>query len=161
MQQSGPSSTRFPYKPRLATYWQVLALSLAPDLVHKTSIFGDTMARDRFLLLLHFLHFVDNDCLDATDPNRERLHKIQAFANLTHAHCAEVYSPSKDLCVHESLVLFQGRVAFKKFIRTKRARFGIKLSGLCTSNGILLDFMIYHGKMTEELMSDPTHDFQM
>ena len=142
------------YKPRLAMYWST-------DLVYKTTIFGDTMARDRFLLLLRFLHFADNDCLDATDPNRDRLHKIRTFVNLIRARCAEVYSPSKDVCVDESLVLFKGRVAFKQFIRSKRARFGIKLFELCTSNGILLDFLIYHGKMSEELMSDPTHDFQI
>jgi len=83
------------------------------DLVYKTSIFRDTMARNRFLLLLRVLHFADNDRLDATDPNRDWLHKNQAFANLIRTHCTKVYSPSKDLCVDESLVLFKGRVAFK------------------------------------------------
>jgi len=126
------------YKPRLAMYWST-------DVVYKTSIFGDTMARDCFLLLLCFLHFADNDLLDVNDPNRDRLHKIRTFVNLIRARCAQVYSPSKDLYVDESLVLFKGRIAFKQFIRTKRARFGIKLFELCTSNGILLDFLIYHG----------------
>jgi len=40
-------------------------------------------------------------------------------------------------------------------------RCGIKLFELCTSNGILLDFITYHGKMSEELISEHTHDFQM
>jgi len=115
------------------------------------------MARDHFLLLLRFLHFADNDHLDVRDPNHDRLFKIRAFVNAVRARCATVYSPSRDLCVDESLVLFKGRVAFKQFIRTKRARFGIKFFELCTSNGILLNFMIYHGKMSE-LFSDPQCD---
>jgi len=119
------------------------------------------MARDRFLHLLRFLHFADNDVTDATDPNCDRLHKIHAFVNAIHARCAAVYSPSQDLCVDESLVLFKGRVAFKQFIRNKRARFGIKLFELCTSNGIFLNFLIYHGKMSEELHSDPNCDLLM
>ena len=89
------------------------------------------------------------------------MQKIRTFVNLSRECCSENYSPSKDLCVDESLVLFKGWVVFKQFIRTKQARFGIKLFKLCTSNDILLDFMIYHGKMSEELISDTTHDFQM
>ena len=56
-----------------------------------------------------------------------------------------VYSPAKQLSVDESLVLFKGRLAFKQFIRTKRARFGIRLYELCTSNGIMLDVLVYCG----------------
>ena len=54
----------------------------------------------------------------------------------------------------ESLVLFKGRLFFKQYIRTKRSRFGIKLYELCTHNGILLGFMIYHGNMEDGLI-DP------
>lgn len=134
------------FKPRLIIYW-------SSDLVYKTSIFGDTMSRDRFLLLLWFVHFADNDALDPRDPNRDCLGKIRPLIDLIHARCAAVYSPGRDLCVDESLVLFKGRLAFKQFIRTKRARFGIKLFELCTCHGILLDFMVYHGQMNHELLA--------
>ena len=49
------------------------------------------------------------------------------------------------------LVLFKGRLSFQKYIKTKRARFGIKLFQLCTSNAIPLDFIVYHGNMTPSL----------
>ena len=143
---------RIVYKPRLSMYW-------SSDLVYKTGIFGDAMARDRFLLLLRFLHFADNDALDARDPDRDRLGKIRPLINLIRDRCAAVYSPGKDLCVDESLVLFEGWVAFKQFTRTKRARFGIKLFELCTSNGVLLDFMTYHERMSDKLLTLPNHDF--
>ena len=128
------------------------------DLVYKTGIFGDAMTCDRFLLLLRFLHFADNDALDARDPDRDRLAKICPLINLIRDRCAAVYSPGKDLCVDESLVLFEGWVAFKQFTRTKRARFGIKLFELCTSNGVLLDFMTYHERMSDKLLTLPNHD---
>ena len=51
-----------------------------------------------------------------------------------------------NLSVDESLVLFKGRLKFKQYIKTKRARFGIKLYELCTSSGITLDFLVYCGK---------------
>ena len=57
--------------------------------------------------------------------------------------------------VDESLVLFKGRLSFRQFIRTKRARFGIKIYQLCTSSGVLLDFLIYHGNSAAELIQLP------
>ena len=40
-------------------------------------------------------------------------------------------------------MLFKGRVKFRQYIKTKRARFGIKLYALTTSDGITL---VYCGK---------------
>ena len=139
------------YKPRLYMYW-------SGDEIFRTPLFGQVMPRDRFLLLLRFLHFNDNDLYDAKDPERDRLHKIRPFLDILKSNCASVYSPGRDLCVDESLVLFKGRIAFKQFVRTKRARFGLKLFELCTSNGILLDLLVYHGKMRDELVDVPEHD---
>ena len=136
------------YKPRIHMYW-------SNDEIYRTPLFGQVMARDRFFLILRFLHFSDNDMCDVSDPDRDRLHKIRPFLDMLKANCASVFSPGTDLCVDESLVLFKGRVAFKQYIRTKRARFGIKLFELCTSSGILLDFLVYHGKMRDELVDVP------
>jgi len=135
------------FKPRLAMYWST-------DELYETGIFGKSMARDRFMLLLRFLHFVNNDTIDPKDPNRDRLAKIRNVMNLLRRRFATVFAPGRDLCVDESLLLFKGRLAFKQFIRTKRARFGIKIFELCTHNGILLDFAVYHGQFSRELDAD-------
>jgi hypothetical protein len=42
--------------------------------------------------------------------------------------------------------LFKGRLHFRQYIKTKRARFGIKLYELTTDNGITLDVLVYCGK---------------
>jgi len=73
------------------------------------------MSRDRFLLLLHFVHFDDNDLSDSSDPNRD-LGIIWLLVDLIRVHYAAVYSPGRDLCVNEALVTFKGRLAFKQFI---------------------------------------------
>ena len=64
----------------------------------------------------------------------------------------QVFSPGKDVSIDESLVLFKGRLSFQQCIKSKRARFGIKLYQLCTSNGILLDFIVYHGNTAPQLI---------
>ena len=133
------------YKPHLNMYW-------SSDDLYQTRIFGETMTPDRCLLLLRFLHFANNNDLNPKDPDRDHLGKIRPLINLVRAHCSVVYSPGKDLCGDESLLLFKGRLAFKQFIHTKRARFGIKLYQLYTSHGILLDFLVYYGRMSQELV---------
>ena len=50
------------------------------------------------------------------------------------------------MSVDEPLVLFKGRLKFHQYIKTKRARFGIKLYDLGTTDGITLDFLVYCGK---------------
>ena len=110
-------------------------------------IFGQAMTRVCFLALLKFMHFVDNadPNHDAHDPNRDKLHKVRPLIEMIRDRCKRVYSPGRNLSVDESLVLFKGRLGFKQYIKTKRARFGIKLYQLCTSNGVTLDFIVYCG----------------
>ena len=64
-----------------------------------------------------------------------------------------MYSPGKSLSMDESLVLFKGRLSFKQYTSSKRERFGIKLYQLCIFNGVLLDFIVYHGDLETGLIS--------
>ena len=66
---------RIIYKPRVAMYW-------SSDELLCTPIFKSLMTRDRFLLLVKFLHFADNTNYDASDPNRDRLFKIREVCQM-------------------------------------------------------------------------------
>ena len=113
------------HKPRLTMYW-------SKDSIIATPIFNQVMRRDRFLLLLRFLHFADNSQYNPGDPDRDKLYKLRQIITMIKDRCGKVYSPGKNLSMDESLVLFKGRLSFKQYINTKRARFGIKLYQLCT-----------------------------
>lgn len=97
------------HKPRINMYW-------AKDDLYYTPIFSQMMSRDRFLLILRFLHFANNDNFDVNDLNRDRLYKIRAFSDMIKERCKVVYTPGKDICVDESLILFKGRLSFKQYI---------------------------------------------
>ena len=129
------------HKPKISMYWST-------DNLYSTPIFANIMKRDRFYPILKFLHFNNNNdpAFDINDENRDRLHKLRPLIDILRLQTMSVFSPGKNLSVDESLVLFKGRLHFKQFIRTKRARFGVKLYELCTSDGITLDFLIYCGK---------------
>jgi len=102
-----------------------------------------------------FSNFADNSACDVSDPARDRLHKIRPEIDFVRRRCREVYYPCTEVCVDEPLVLFKGRLSLRQFIRTKRVRFGIKIYQLCTSSGVLLDFLIYHGNFAAELTQLP------
>ena len=92
-----------------------------------------------------FFHFNNNEdpnC-NRNHRNRDRSHKVRPFIDPMPKQFREVYSPGKNLSVNGSLVLYKGRLHFKQFIRTKRAKFGIKLYQLCTDNGRTLDILVY------------------
>ena len=145
------------YKPRMTMYWST-------DEIFSTPIFSQVISRNRFFLLLKFLQFSNNDdpFFDPKDENRDRLHKVRPLINMIRERCKKIYYPGKNLSVDESLVLFKGRLAFKQYIKTKRARFGIKLYELCSSNGVTLDFFVYCGKGFFDDENDEEHkDFSV
>ena len=116
------------HKPRMALYWST-------DKLLATPIFSQVMRRDRFLLLLRFLHCADNSNYNQNDPCRDILFKVRQVMNMLRRRCSEVFYPGKYLSMDESLVLFIGRLSFKQYIKSKRSRIGIKLFQLCTASG--------------------------
>ena len=110
------------YKPSIPMYW-------VTEEIYWTPAFSVIMTRTRFQIILKFLHFNNN--LDPNyDPNaedRDRLHKVRPIIDELRRSFKSVWSPERNLSVDESLVLYKGRLQFRQYIKTKRARFGIKL----------------------------------
>ena len=121
------------YKPDLHMYWST-------DIYYSTPAFSKIMKRDRFYLILKFLHFNNNETVDPENPHR--LHKVRPLIQLLRERFRKVYSPGKNMSVDESVVLYKGRLKFKQYIKPKRQRLGTKLYELCTSSGITLDFLV-------------------
>ncbi|CAJ0965046.1 unnamed protein product [Ranitomeya imitator] len=128
-------------KPELRQYWSI-------DILYQTPVFGMVMNRKRFEAIHKFLHFRDNtDILPRDDPNFDRLFKIRPVIEHFSNKFAEVYIPQREICVDESLIHFKGRLQFRQYLPSKRARYGIKLYKICEStSGYTLSFRVYQGK---------------
>ncbi|KAJ1098648.1 hypothetical protein NDU88_003755 [Pleurodeles waltl] len=128
-------------KPSLAFYWSTSPLMA-------TAIFPATMSHNRYLLLLRMLHFVDNAlALPRVHPDSDHLFKIRPVLDHFVDRFSEVYVPGKEISVDESLVLFKGRLVFRQYIPSKRARYGIKLYMLSeSSTGYVYSFRVYTGR---------------
>lgn len=126
-------------KPEVKFYWSTREIL-------RTPIFGDTMSRDRFFLLMKFLHFTDNDSPDDQHPY-PKLGKLWPVLTRLVDKFQALYTPERDVSVDESLLRFKGRLSWKQFMPLKRARFGLKFFVLCkASSGYISKIMLYTGK---------------
>ena len=127
-------------RPEISLYWST-------DRLFFTPVYGQTMARDRFLLLLKFLHFNDNSKMPQPGAqDYDRLYKIRPLLTKLQERFEDVYKPKREVAVDESLLLWKGRLGFRQYMPLKRARFGIKLFLVCDSTGYTYRFRVYQGK---------------
>ncbi|CAI9615922.1 unnamed protein product, partial [Staurois parvus] len=123
-------------------------------------VFSAAMARHRYESIMCFMHFNDNFndntlCCPRGDPEFDQLHKIQPLVN--HLNQKSIL-PSKKICVNESLINFCGRLAFKLFFPSKRARYGVKMYKTCErAISYTYKFRIYEGKDHMESPRCPDH----
>lgn len=116
---------RLNQKPEIRHYW-------SRNVIYKNEFFQDSrcLSRNRFLEIMRFLRFCDYYELNEED----NLRKIRPFLNFVRNKCKTVYLPQKQICVDESLLLYKGRIHFRRYIPTKRARYGILSYCLCESS---------------------------
>uniref|UniRef100_A0A0K0E1W0 PiggyBac transposable element-derived protein 4 n=1 Tax=Strongyloides stercoralis TaxID=6248 RepID=A0A0K0E1W0_STRER len=129
-------------KPDISLYW-------SKNKLIETPIFGKLMSRNRFQLIMKFLHFSDNSTFDENSHPNPKLRKIwPVFFDLMKKF-SSVYTPERDLSIDESLMLFKGKLSWVQYIPLKRARFGVKLFVLAEAESDYIhNTIIYTGKST-------------
>ncbi|XP_047478498.1 piggyBac transposable element-derived protein 4-like [Penaeus chinensis] len=97
-----------------------------------SSVFAKTMSRDRFDILTSVLHFANNE----GEPSAEdRLWKLRPVIDVLDSMYRSVFVPRKNVTVDESLWAFKGRHQALQYNPSKRARRGLKVYKLCSSDG--------------------------
>nr|XP_045612925.1 piggyBac transposable element-derived protein 4-like [Procambarus clarkii]XP_045612926.1 piggyBac transposable element-derived protein 4-like [Procambarus clarkii]XP_045612927.1 piggyBac transposable element-derived protein 4-like [Procambarus clarkii] len=131
-------------KPSLTDYW-------SRDPLIETGMFAKLMSRDRFLLLMKLLHFVDAK----TDPKDDSLFRIRPVYSALKSKFGEMFRPSQKLAIYESSMLWKGNMLFNEYIPSKRNRFGPKSFIVCDcKTEYILDILLYTGDSTELTRSD-------
>lgn len=125
-------------KGSLESYWST-------DPLLATPLFGNIMPRNRYLQILRFLHFANNEEIE-----NHSLKKVKPVIDDLRKKFSNTILPGQNLCIDESLVLWKGRLKFKQYLPLKRNRFGIKLFELVDcETGFLIDFIVYTGSDTD------------
>ena len=107
----------------------------------------------KFKLIDKFIHFVDSIILPINYPVLPKVSIVWDY--LTNKY-REVYTPTQNISIDESHLLWKSRFSWKQCICSKSARFGIKTFSLCESDsGYVRKSMLYTGsEMTNTLSSD-------
>ena len=85
-----------------------IPLNWSNDQLFYNGTYKSVMLRNKYQLILRFLHFADNSCYDAKDPNRDRMYKLCPVVNHLLKTLQEVYKPTKEVSIDEQLLLYKG-----------------------------------------------------
>jgi len=99
------------------------------------SFYSETMTQDRFLHILHFLHFADNSQRPDKGEEYDQLWKLRTLFDKLNEAYAKFYNPSEHLAVDKVIVKFKNRVIFRQYNPKKIKCFGIKIYKLCDESG--------------------------
>lgn len=120
--------------PKISSYW-------SKDDIYHNKFVSSLMPRDRFLSLLRYLHFADNET-----AGEDRLHKLKPLLNKLLSNFQSVLLPGREIIIDESMIPWRGRLIFKQYIPNKTHKYGVKLYKLCTLDGYTLNIIVYSGK---------------
>lgn len=131
--------------PKLSYYW-------SKDKILGQNFPSTVMSRNRFEILLQYLHFNDNQSANKAD----RIAKIRPIIDMVNETFQKYYSPKENVCVDESQVPFRGRIVFRQYNKSKRHKYGLKLFKLCTIPGYTCKLGLYSGKNIDTVNTTPT-----
>ena len=84
--------------------------------------------------------------------------RIEPFMCMIRENSQMVMRPGRHVAVDEALVLWKGRLRFRQYIKSKRARFGVKLYVLCPSDkdwsGYSWNIDLYYGKDSYQIQDE-------
>lgn len=112
----------------------------------RRNIFTATLSRERFQHFIWYLRFDDKS------TRRERL-STDKLAHIRHIwdlfvlNCKRAFTPYETVTVDEQLVSFRGRCSFKQYIKSKPARYGLKIwAAADVKTSYLYNLQVYTGK---------------
>ena len=112
---------------------------------HVPKLLSNSMRRDRFLDIMHHLHFQDN-----TISTEDRAAKLRPLMDNLQRKFIKHGGFPEYLAIEESMIPYFGKHFAKQFIRGKPIKFGYKMWALCSNGGYLHSFDLYMGKKENE-----------
>ena len=106
------------------------------------------MSRDRFSLVLRFLHLNDSSKYKKKgEPGHDPLFKLRPFIDPLFGNFQSHYTLSREVSVDESMIAFKGRLSFIQYMPKKPTKWGMKAYVLADAHtGYLYNWYLYTGR---------------
>lgn len=112
----------------------------------RRNIFIATLSRIRFQEFLWYLRFDDKSTREER-RSTDKLAHIRQIWDLFVINCKRAFTPYENVTVDEQLVSFRGRCSFKQYIKSKPARYGLKIwAAADVKTSYLYNLQVYTGK---------------
>lgn len=131
--------------PSIAEYWSTNGL-------YSNETVSSTMSRNRFQLLLRFVHFSNNQ----EEGSTERFHKFVRVLDALQDKFCDACKPGERIVVDESMIPFRGRLSFLQYLPGRSSKYGNKMFKLCDCDGYTFRLKVYTGKSAALSRSLPT-----
>ena len=127
--------------PRLEDYWTT-------SWPFASSTFSRIMSRDRFSLVMRFLHLNDSTrYIRKGEPGHDPIFKLRPLIDPLLRRFKETYRAGRELSVDESMIGFKGRLSFIQYLPKKPTKWGMKAFVLADSrSGYTLNWRLYTGE---------------
>ena len=103
------------------------------------------MPRNRFQLILRFLHFNNNEARPS--GNTDKLYKLRPLYNKISENWRSLYQLGEQISIDEEMLKWRGRLSFRVYQKDKSIKYGIKTYILADSNsGYCWNVDIYYGQ---------------
>lgn len=109
----------------------------------KNGFVSKVMSRNRFQIILKFIHFANNE----ENVDNDRLFKIRELSEKLNMNFESRYTMGPVAVVDESVVPFCGRLIFRQYLKNKAHPYGVKIFKACSGSGYTHRFQIYSGKV--------------
>ncbi|XP_066252466.1 piggyBac transposable element-derived protein 4-like [Euwallacea similis] len=136
--------------PSINLYWP-------KDKMFYNEFIATLIPRDRFLLLLKFIHFSNNEEAISGD----RLHKTKKILSMLLKNYNSIIKPGRILTIDETMVPYRGRLHFRQYIPNKSHKYGVKLYKMCSPDGFTFNMKVYAGKGTTTTEFGHSHEIVM
>ena len=106
------------------------------------------MKRDRFSLILRFIHLNDNRHYKKKgEPGHDPLYKLRPFLTPLIANFQSAYILHREVSVDEMMIGFKGRLGFIQYMPKKPTKWGMKAYVLSDAHtGYIYNWYLYTGK---------------
>ena len=125
--------------PDIESYWK-------KSWVCQVKFFHDVLPRDRFQEIFWLLH------VGVAGNTPRKIDKVKPLLDVLLPRFQQLYQPSKNLSIDETIVGFRGRFGSIQYMPQKPTKWGIKAFLLTdAANGYLLNCLMYTGAQTLDL----------
>jgi hypothetical protein len=113
----------------------------------RRAVLTAAMARNRFAHILQFIRFDDKSTRVQRKAN-DKLAAIREVWDRFAENCKKLFEPFEDMSVDEQLVAFRGKCPMGQYMKSKAAKYGIKVwAAADVKMSYLYNLQVYTGKL--------------